>query len=939
MTSSSTTTLSPKSEREQNLLILIDGHALVHRSFHAIQQPLTVSTTGEDVRGVYGFVNAFLRTIGEWQPSHVVITFDLPAPTFRHKMFEQYKAHRPPTPPELKTQFDRVRQIMTAFQVPIYELKGFEADDLLGTLSKQAESSDIDTLILTGDSDTLQLVSNRVRVLMNAGTQKRSLYDIEAVQERYGGLGPEYVAEIKALQGDSSDNIPGVPGIGVKTAIKLLVDYGSLDGIYENVEDVKPPRAKTSLLENRELAYQSKKLTTIVRDAPAELNLKDAVFGGFERNSIVSLLRELEFHSILPRIPVDEMSDNRTNFEKSTDSQLTLFTSSHNENTEYTIVNSLEGLNQVINSISSKEGFSFDTETTSLDTMNCELVGISFSIKEAEAWYIPLGHNEGIQLLKKEVLKALAPVFADPNIPKRAHNANFDLSVLLQNGISIYGLTFDTMIAAHVSGRRNYGLKELVLECFGIEMTPISDLIGTGRNQITMAEVPIETAASYAAADADFTERLYALLESELHQKEISNLYNNVEIPLIPILVQMQRNGVSLNSTFLKEMSISLGAKLDNIQTEIFESIGHEFNLNSPKQLSDILFTELRLPPTKKTTLGFSTNAQSLDELKNKLYRGEAADSDPRSYDVLNNILEYREVSKLKSTYVDALPELVNVITNRLHTSYRQTGTTTGRLSSNDPNLQNIPVRTGLGRRVREAFISGKGSSLLAADYSQIELRVLAHFSRDPALMKAFENGEDIHSATSSLVYDVPIDKVDSDMRRIAKVLNFGVIYGLSPHGIARQTNLSQADGKKFIDIYFNKYPGIQEYLDGVKTQCREKGYVETILGRRRYLPDISAKNFRLRSQAERAAINMPIQGTAADIIKIAMINIQNRLNDLSMKSMMILQVHDELIFEVPNNELSQMESIVHELMSSSINLEVPLSVEIKRGGNWGNLR
>ena len=507
-----------------------------------------------------------------------------------------------------------------------------------------------------------------------------------------------------------------------------------------------------------------------------------------------------------------------------------------------------------------------------------------------------------------------------------------------QSGISVNGLQFDTMIAAHVGGRRNYGLKELSLECFGVEMTPITELIGTGRNQITMAEVSIETAAPYAAADADFTERLHSIMRAELEQKEISSLYDEVEVPLIPVLVQMQRNGVSLDTTLLNEMSVSLGGQLDGIQAEMFELIGHEFNLNSPKQLSDVLFTELHLPTTRKTKIGFSTDAQSLDDLKNLLDRGEAEDSDPRSYEVLNRILEYREIAKLKSTYVDALPEMVNPITERVHTSYRQTGTTTGRISSNDPNLQNIPVRTELGRRVREAFISKDGWSLLAADYSQIELRVLAHFSRDPGLIEAFENGEDIHSSTSSLVYDIPINKVDSDMRRIAKVLNFGVIYGLSPHGIARQTDLSQKDGKKFIDIYFDKYPGIQTYLDSVKEQCRANGYVETILGRRRYLPDINARNFRLRSQAERAAINMPIQGTAADIIKVAMINIQKRLQDLEMKSMMILQVHDELIFEVPNNELSQVESIVSELMPSSLKLDVPLAVEIKKGYDWGNL-
>ena len=938
MTSDVKPKLFPRNTKGNDLLILIDGHALVHRSFHAIQQPLTVSTTGEDVRGVYGFVNAFLRTLGEWHPSHVAITFDLPAPTFRHKMFDQYKAHRPPTPPELRTQFDRVRQVMTAFKVPIFELEGFEADDLLGTLSRQAEESDIDTLILTGDSDTFQLVSRRVKVLMSSSVQNRSLYDVDAVKERYGGLGPEYVAEIKALQGDSSDNIPGVPGVGIKTAIKLLTDYGSLDGVFQNLENVKPPRAKNSLGGNRELAYRSRQLATIVRDAPANLDLNTALFGNFERDEVISLLRELEFHSIVPRIPASESSVSLEHSESVQDSQLSLFRPAQKVSEEYIVVNTSESLNQVLTEISTEHGFSFDTETTSLNPMSCELVGISFSVEEGKAWYLPLGHSEGNQLKKDVVLKRLSQIFVNPEIPKRAHNANFDLSVMQQSGISVNGLQFDTMIAAHVGGRRNYGLKELSLECFGVEMTPITELIGTGRSQITMAEVSIETAAPYAAADADFTERLHSIMRAELEQKEISSLYDEVEVPLIPVLVQMQRNGVSLDTTLLNEMSVSLGGQLDGIQAEMFELIGHEFNLNSPKQLSDVLFTELHLPTTRKTKIGFSTDAQSLDDLKNLLDRGKAENSDPRSYEVLNRILEYREVAKLKSTYVDALPEMVNPITKRVHTSYRQTGTTTGRISSNDPNLQNIPVRTELGRRVREAFISKDGWSLLAADYSQIELRVLAHFSRDPGLIKAFENGEDIHSSTSSLVYDIPINKVDSDMRRIAKVLNFGVIYGLSPHGIARQTDLSQKDGKKFIDIYFDKYPGIQTYLDSVKEQCRANGYVETILGRRRYLPDINARNFRLRSQAERAAINMPIQGTAADIIKVAMINIQKRLQDLEMKSMMILQVHDELIFEVPNNELSQVESIVSELMPSSLKLDVPLAVEIKKGYDWGNL-
>ena len=922
----------------ENLLIVIDGHALIHRSFHAIQQPLTVSSSGEDVRAVYGFINAFIRSLSDWNPSHIVITFDLPSPTFRHEMFDEYKAHRPPTPPELRGQFDRVRQLMSTFKVPIFELKGFEADDLIGTISKQAEELGINTLILTGDSDTLQLVTNKVRVLMSSSVQNRSLYDIQAVRERFGGLGPEFVAEIKALQGDSSDNIPGVPRIGVKTAIKLLTDYGSLEGIYDNLETVKPPGAKKALEENRDLAFRSKTLTTIVKEAPIKLDLDSASFGDYNREEVIDFLRELEFLSVIPRLPGTLPPDSDTSVDLGP-GQMSLFQQPTTEATKFELATTNENLQRLITEINSVSGFSFDTETTSTDQITCQLVGISFSTEHGTNWYLPIGHNESGQLPKEAVLNSLRPVFEDPNIPVRAHNANFDVTVMEQAGVKVKGLQFDTMIAAHVGGRRNIGLKELALECFGVEMTPITDLIGKGKNQITMAEVPIEKAAPYAAADADFTQKLYGVMKEELENKNISKLFEEVEIPLIPVLVQMQRNGVSLDTKILSEMSITLGGQLQEIQSAMFELVGHEFNLNSPKQLSEILFGELKLPPTRKTRSGFSTDAQSLDDLKGLLDRGESIDSDPRSYEILNRILEHRELSKLKSTYIDALPNMLNVDTGRVHTSYRQTGTTTGRLSSNEPNLQNIPVRSELGRRVREAFIAREGHSLVAADYSQIELRVLAHFSKDPGLTKAFHNGEDVHSATSALVNEIPIEEVKPEMRRIAKILNFGVIYGLSAHGISRQTDLTQKEGKKFIDTYFEKYPGIQKYLDGVKAGCRESGYVETLLGRRRYLPDVNARNFRIRSQAERAAINMPIQGTAADLVKVAMIRIQKRLQESDMQSLMILQVHDELIFEVPDEEIPQLESVLSELMPSSIELDVPVTIEIKKGKNWGTLR
>ena len=922
---------------QNQLLILIDGNALVHRSFHAIQQPLTVSSTGEDVRAVYGFTNALLRTISEWEPTHVVVTFDLPTPTFRHDLFDEYKAHRPPTPPELRPQFDRVRDVVRAFEIPIFELGGFEADDLLGTLCSQAETKNLETLILTGDSDTLQLVSEKVKVLMNSSSRRTSLYNIDEVENRYGGLGPQYVAQIKALQGDSSDNVPGVPGIGIKTAINLLTKYGSIKGIYDNIDDVSPPRAKKSLESNKEVADRALTLTTIRRDAPIELNLDKAEFGTYKREEVVSLLGELEFHSILPRIPNVLTTNDQ---DKSDTAQMSFF-SEEQEKTDYKIVDTEMAFEELISAIKTDTGFSFDTETTSINPMNCELVGISFSVDAGKGWYIPISHKDGTQLSKNSVLSRLSPIFSDTTTPVRAHNANYDITVLRENGIFVEGLEFDTMIAAHVAGGRNPGLKDLALDRFGHEMTPITELIGSGKNQITMSEVSIEKAAKYASADADYTERLHSILRKELEQKEILGLFSNVEIPLIPVLVKMQQNGVALNVELLSEMSSELLEHMNSIKTEMFELIGHEFNLNSPKQLSDLLFSQLNLPTTRKTKSGFSTNAQSLHDLKFKLDMGYSENADPRSYEVLNRILEYREVAKIKSTYVDALPTMVNAKTGRVHTTYRQTGTSTGRLSSNDPNVQNIPVRTELGRRVREAFIADRDQNniLVAADYSQIELRVLAHYSRDEGLMNAFHNNEDIHSSTGSLVYGVPIPEVAPDMRRIAKVLNFGVIYGLSPHGISQQTDLTQKEGKKFIDLYFSKYPGIQKYLDGVKDQCRQNGYVETILGRRRYLPDINSRNFRFRSQAERAAINMPIQGTAADIIKVAMINIQKRLDELKMNSKMILQVHDELIFEAPNNEVTQLNSIISELMPSALKLDVPITIDTKMGSTWGTLK
>lgn len=914
------------------LLILIDGHALVHRAFHAIREPLTVQRSGEDVSAVYGYLNAFLRTIEEWKPSHCIVAFDVSAPTFRHQAFAEYKAHRPPTPPELRGQFGRVRQLMQAFGVPIFEAPGFEADDLLGSLGRQAEERQIETLILTGDSDILQLVSPHVRVLLASSARTATLYDAAKVRERYSGLGPELVAEIKALQGDTSDNIPGVPRVGIKTAVNLLAAYGSIEGIYAHLDAVKPPRIQQSLRENEALALQCKMLTTIRRDAPATLDLDAARFGGFDRADVVALLRELEFVSMVNRIPAPAAG---------AAAQMSLMDAAPPaDDTDYTIVDTESALDDMLAALNASDIVAFDTETTSQAAMTAELVGLSFSNAAGKAWYVPVGHQDGRQLERGYVLERLRPLLENGKAALAAHNANYDLSVLGNYGVKVGALTFDTMLAAHFSGIKAIGLKQLAQTQLSEDMTPISELIGTGRKQLTMDKVDIAAAAPYAAADADMTRRLVDVFADRLEQNRTREPFDAVEMPLVSVLVRMQRNGVAVDVDALNRMSVELGAQLADIQAGMYEVVGHEFNINSSRQLGDVLFNELRLPPTRRTKSGYSTDAAALDGLKEMLDAGEAEGVDPKAYEVLNRVLEFRQLSKIKSTYVDALPALVNAKTGRIHTNYNQTGSATGRVSSSDPNVQNIPVRTELGRQVRKAFVAEDAPqwTLLGADYSQIELRILAHISQDEGLLTAFHNGEDIHNATAASIYDAPINAVTDEMRRIAKIMNFGVLYGLSPFGIRRQTGFSADEGKRFIDTYFSKYPGIREYIDSVKRGVKERRYVETLSGRRRYINEVQSRNYNVRASGERMAVNMPIQGTAADIIKIAMIGIQRQLDALAMRSRMIIQVHDELIFEAPLDELDRLKAIVMEIMPSALPLDVPLDVELKSGANWGDM-
>ena len=915
------TPAAPASIEREPLLMIMDGHAMVHRSFRAIstQRHLTVNATGEDVTGVYGFANVFLRALNEWNPAYCAIAFDMSAPTFRHKQFPEYKAQRESTPEELRPQFGRVKQLMEAFGVAVFELEGWEADDVIGTLSVQAEKMGLDSVILTGDRDTFQLISPKVRVDLASSIQDRKVYDEAALSERYSGLTASQQTDFKALLGDTSDNIPGVPKVGEKTAIALLNDYQNLEGIYEHLEEVTRPSVKQSLEEFKDRAFSNRELMTIDRESPVELDLEKAKFGDFDRTAVVDLMTELEFFTVIPRIP-------ETGGSQGSSADVSSPVQAPGEAVNYTVVQTKEQLDQMLAVLHEAGSFSFDTETTGLDAVQAGLVGISFSTEPSVAWYVPVGHQEGEQLPMEEVLAAVRPLFESPDISKCAHNANYDMTILASHGIICQGVDFDTMVAAHLLSHVQLGLKGLAQDILGQEMTPISKLIGTGRKQLTFDKVDITQAAPYAAADADMTGRLRLAFEEPVVREGLSSLMTDMEMPLVPVLVIMQRHGIKLDAAALREMSEDLREQMFQTEEELYKSIGHTVNINSPQQLSDVLFNEIGLPKTKRTRTGYSTDANSLEGLKGL-------------HPVVDQILEYRQVSKLKSTYLDALPDMVNPTTGRVHTSYSQTGSATGRMSSSDPNLQNIPIRTEMGRQVRKAFVADSPDWLLfSADYSQIELRVLAHLSQDPGLLEAFQRGEDIHSSTASLMFDVPLNDVDAEQRRIAKVLNFGVIYGLSAHGISMQTGFSRDEGASFIEAYFTKYPRINDYLETVKIQARETRYVETLLGRRRHLPDINHPNFNVRGGAERMAINMPIQGTAADIMKLAMIRVQNRLDAEGLRTKMLLQVHDELVFETPKEEMDALKDLVFDEMPAAMELDVTLKVDAKWGPTWGDM-
>lgn len=855
-------------------LVLLDGNSLIHRAFHALP-PLT-NSEGQPTNAVYGFTTMLLRLREEEKPDYLAVAFDKAAPTFRHQEFDAYKAHRPPTAPELGSQFALVREMVKAFNIAGLELASYEADDILGTLAKKGEEDGFEVIVVTGDRDLLQVVSPHIKVkILRQGINNLETFDLEKIKEKYG-LKPEQIQDMKGLMGDASDNIPGVPGIGEKTAIKLLLQYPTIEEILEKAEELKTKKVKESLITYKEQALLSKRLATICCQVPLEdYSWEELRVQEGNQEQLRAILTRLEFKSLLKKFQ-ESSEQNAEKREKEI-------------NNIYTSLVSLEEVKSIQEKISAKGSLALQLDLDIIDPIKAELQGIYLSWGE-EAYYLPTSLAEGMR-----------KVFQDPNIEKYGHDLKYQLIVLKRQGFDLAGFDFDTMVAAYLlnPSQAKYLVDDLV-EKFLPE--PCNSLV----------------------------ECIYLLkrfLQEEINKLGLGELFRKVEMPLVEVLAKMEMAGVSIDQEYLGQLTKQLGEELDELEKNIYELAGEKFNINSPKQLGVILFEKLKLPTSKKTKTGYSTNADVLEFLRDK-------------HPIAEYITHYRQLGKLKNTYVDALPKLVNPETGRVHTYLNQTVTATGRLSSSEPNLQNIPIKTELGREIRQAFIPNKKENfLLAADYSQIELRILAHVTKDKNMLEAFQKNQDIHTRTASEVFGVKLEEVTSEMRSKAKAVNFGIVYGISDFGLAQNLRVLQREAKEYIENYFIKYPGVKKYMEEMVIKAKEDGFVTTILNRRRYLPDINSSNRNIRSFAERTAINTPIQGSAADIIKLAMLKVDQELQERGLASQMLLQVHDELLLEVPEGELNEVTKLVKEAMEGAVSLSVPLEVDVQIGKNWSDLK
>jgi DNA polymerase-1 len=926
-------------------LFLLDGMALVYRSYFAFMRNPMINSKGRNVSAVFGFLNTLLELIEKQTPTHIAVAFDVSGPTFRHDKFPEYKAQREETPEEIRSAVSCIHEFLKAFNIPIVTAQGFEADDLIGTLARLAEKEGFDTYMVTPDKDFAQLVDAHTFIYKPAkGGLPPEIMGVPEVLKHWEIERIDQVTDILGLAGDAADNIPGVPGVGPKTAQKLIAQYGSIENLLEHIGELKG-KLKENLEANKERARLCKWLVTIKTDSPLEYDPAGLIRGKPDEEKLAALFSEFEFSSFSKRLfgkpaaPVVRatyMSPPTSNGQgdlfdfaaKQTpaapaEETAPVYKTIDDVKHIYHAVQTLEERKALAAQLGQAARFCFDTETTGLDPRTDKLVGMSFSVKPHEAWFVTLPPDE------KESAKALEifrPLFENEQIEKTGHNLKFDIAMLRAAGIEVRGKLFDTMLAHYLlDPDQRHGLDKLAGTHLGYAPVPITALIGEKKSeQISMADVAVEKIVDYACEDADVTIQLRKILEPQMEKRKLTNVFDTIECPLIPVLVEMEANGIALDTAALKEISGRLASEIAGYEKKVYELAGHEFNLNSPKQLGEVLFDELKLidKPKKTKTGQYTTNEEVLDQLATE-------------HEIARVILDYREATKLKSTYVDALPEFISKKTGRIHTSFSQAVTTTGRLASSDPNIQNIPVRTEQGQEIRRAFVAGsKEFTLLAADYSQIELRIMAHLSGDQHMKAAFESGEDIHTATAARVFSVALADVTSDMRRKAKMVNFGIIYGISAFGLAQRLRIPRKEAADIIESYFKQYPAVKACMDGVIETARNKGYVETIAGRRRHIRDINTANGTVRAAAERYAINAPIQGSAADMIKIAMIRIHDMLKQKNAKTRMLLQVHDELVFELHKDEHDLIEDI-RKLMSDALPLSVPVVVDCGTGNNW----
>lgn len=915
-------------------LLLIDAYALIYRSYYALIRSPRINSKGFNTSAIFGFVNILEDVLKKENPSHVAVAFDPKGPTFRHEAFEQYKAQREETPEVIRQSVPIIRDIIEAYNIPILEVPGYEADDVIGTISKQAAQKGFTVYMMTPDKDYGQLVGDNIYMYRPKHGGGYDIMGVPEVLAKFNLSSTEQVIDLLGLMGDSSDNIPGCPGVGEKTAQKLLADFGSIDNLLANTDKLKGAQKK-KVEENAEQIRFSKFLATIKTDVPIEFDADSCKKQNVNEDKLIEIYTELEFRTFINRFKQEPQKE-----VKSGPVQGSLFAIFSDENTEaekkssladlkstphtYHIADNEEEISKICSILANQKFFCFDTETDGIDPLTAELVGMSFSITKNEAWYVPVPAN------REEATKIVArfsPALQNPEIQKIGQNIKFDILVLRKYGVKVAGPLFDTMIAHYLlNPELRHNMDYLAETYLKYKTVSIEELIGPkGKKQGNMRNVPLNQISEYAAEDADITLQLKDYFEPLLKQESVEDLFHNIEMPLIYVLAEMEATGVTLDISALKESSEILSGQLVSLEKEIHELAGLEFNINSPKQIGEVLFDRMKLDEKAKKTKtgGYSTSEEVLEKLRSK-------------HPIIGKILEYRGLKKLLSTYIDALPELINKETGKIHTSFNQAVTATGRLSSTNPNLQNIPVRDEMGREIRRAFTADNDDCIFfSADYSQIELRIMAHLSNDAHMVEAFVSGEDIHAATAAKIYNVPINEVTSDMRRKAKTANFGIIYGISVFGLAERLNIPRAESKELIDGYFNTYPEIRKYMDESIRVAKEHGYVETIFKRKRFLPDINSGNAVVRGYAERNAINAPIQGSAADIIKLAMIKIHQRFEEEGLKSRMILQVHDELNFNVYKDEYEKVKEIVLDSMENVIKLRVPLIADYGEGKSW----